>query len=174
MKSLLLTGVAAAALMFMPEAHAQSPSIAQPVVPGFQTVVTPGNGQAPYTSFTPMGTSANPIYTTGGGTGSVASSVSVLATLGTPLQATGNICTAASGAFFTASTATVFVLIQNPAANSATVYLNYAGAAVTLGGPNISLAPGQSQLWSSGTGYVPTGQINCSASAAATMSVLYK
>lgn len=173
MKSLLLTGVAAAALMFMPKAFAQ-PDIAQPVVPGFETTTVPGNGQAPFTTFTPMGTSAHPIYTTGGGTGSVASSVSVLAALGTPLQTTGNICTTTSGALFTASTATVFVLIQNSAANSSTVYLNYAGAAVSLGGPNISLAPGQSQLWSSGTGYVPTGQINCSASAAATMSVVYK
>ena len=82
-------------------------------------------------------------------------------------------CGVASTALLTASSATKFILIQNPAAGGL-VWLNFAGAAAVAAPPSLSLAGGASITWSPMNGFVPASAINCIAPVAQAISVLYQ
>jgi hypothetical protein len=139
----LLASVALAALSAH-AAHSQT-SIAQPVVIG---------GQAPLTSTT--------TDTTG---------PKWQPTNGTPLEAAVS-CGIVSTQALTASSASVFVMIQNPTSNS--IWLDLTGAAATTGAPSYLLGATATLMLSVGAGFVPTNAINCSATVTSSISVVYK
>lgn len=104
-------------------------------------------------------------------------------TLGTPLQAGGTVSITAiaraarnfpgatvgvaSAQALAASTATVFLQIQNTHASN-TVACAFGVAAVLNSSTSVQLAAGQSASWGPNTGGVPTGALNCIASQAST------
>jgi hypothetical protein len=140
----LLATVAIGALLSAHAAQAQ-PSVAQQVVIG---------GQAPLTSATSNTT--GPRWQP---------------TNGTPIEAAVS-CGIISTQALTASSASVFVLIQNPTANN--VWLDLTGAAATTAAPSYLLGATATLMLSVGAGFVPTNAINCSATVTSSISVVYK
>ena len=82
-------------------------------------------------------------------------------------------CGVASTALLTASSASKFILIQNPAAGGI-VWINFAGAAAVAAPPSLSLAGGASITWSPMNGFVPASAINCIAPVAQAVTILYQ
>jgi hypothetical protein len=141
----LLASVALAALSAH-AAHSQ-PSIAQPVVIGAQVPVTSTNATTGPT-FQP---------TTG-----VLSEAAVS-------------CGAASSQLLTASSASAFVLIQNPSANP--VWIDLTGAAAVTASPSYLLSASTSLMLSIGSGFVPRSAITCISSTitvTSSISVAYR
>lgn len=95
------------------------------------------------------------------------------AAAGTPVQVSVS-CGTGSTTFLAASTATTFILIKVPASAANAVWFNYTGTAAVTASPSVDIAAGGSQVWGSGTGYLPTAQINCIASSATTVTLVYK
>jgi hypothetical protein len=143
-RNYLLATVAIGALLSAHAAQSQV-SIAQPVVIG---------GQAPLTSNT-----------------SNATGPKWQPTNGTPLEAAVS-CGIVSTPALTASSASVFVMIQNPTANN--VWLDLTGAAATTAAPSYLLGATATLMLSVGAGFVPTNAINCSATVTSSISVVYK
>jgi hypothetical protein len=82
-------------------------------------------------------------------------------------------CGVASTALLTASSATKFILIQNPSGGGI-VWINFAAAAAVAAPPSISLSAGQTIVWSPLNGFVPATAINCIAPIAQAVSILYQ
>jgi hypothetical protein len=142
----LLATVAIAALLTAHAAHSQ-PSIAAPVVIGAQVPVTSAN-ETTGPTFQP--------------------------TTGYPLEAAVN-CGAASSQLLTASSASVFVLIQNPTANP--VWIDLTGAAAVTAAPSYLLGASTSLNLSIGSGFVPRSAITCISSTitvTSSISVAYR
>ena len=74
---------------------------------------------------------------------------------------------ASSGSCLAASTAVNFLQIQNTSA-SASIACAFGGSAVLNSSTSVQLSAGQSASWGPHTGGVPTGQMNCIASAGST------
>ena len=137
---------------------------------------TPGTANVVANCGTPNSTySANqnaPVTqdTTGKGCVNATVSATVTPLSGTPTQATVS-CGTGSTTLLAAAAASQFILIKVPAAASVPVWFNFAGAAAAAASPSVDLAAGASISW---TAFVPTAQINCLATSATSVTVVYK
>jgi hypothetical protein len=91
---------------------------------------------------------------------------------GTPTQGSVS-CGTSSTTLLSAAAATNFILIKIPAGANNLVWFNFAGSAAVTSAPSEDLAAGQAQVWSTSR-YLPTAQINCIATAATTVTLIYK
>ncbi len=132
------------------------------IVPGYQTTAgCPGSNTPcwfPYSATNPL--PVTPGAASGGATG-------------TPTESTVT-CGAVTTALLAASSATQFILIKVPAAATATVWVNVAGVAAVAAPPSVDLIAGQSMLWSTGTGFVPSSALNCISTIANAVTLIYK
>jgi hypothetical protein len=83
-------------------------------------------------------------------------------------------CTNTSGTLLAASSATGFILIQNPATASNPVWVNPSGGTASQGAGSIELVVGASLLWSTQTGFLPTSALNCYAASSTSVTISYK
>ncbi len=97
-------------------------------------------------------------------------SATVVPLVGTPTEATVS-CGTGSTTFLAAAAASQFILIKVPASATVPVWFNFAGAAAVAAPPSVDLAAGASSSW---TSFVPTAQINCLATSATSVTVVYK
>lgn len=113
------------------------------------------------------------------GSGSTTSDTAIVVTdrpdnTGTPTQ-TSISCGTSSTTVLAANAAASFVIIRNPTTATITVWINVAGAAATAAAPSIDLAPGSEADFSAGNdSFLPTSAINCIATTASTLTVVYK
>ena len=122
-----------------------------------------------------------------GGTGSVSAKLrettsllnSILTSVSAPLAApsgtpieTSVSCGTGSTTLLAASTATQFIMVKVPQGGN-TVWINFAGSAAVQAAPSVDLTGGASIIWGATT-YLPTAQINCIASAATSVTLMYK
>lgn len=91
---------------------------------------------------------------------------------GTPTQ-TSVSCGTSSTTLLAASTATTFVTVKVPAGSTVPVWVNWAGSAAVAAAPSLDIPSGGSVSWSA-VNYVPTSQINCLATTATTVTLIYK
>jgi hypothetical protein len=137
---------------------------------------TPNSANVVATCGTPNSTySANqnaPVTqdTTGKGCVNATVSANIAPATGTPTQ-TSVSCATGSTTLLAAAAATQFILIKVPAAATVPVWFNFAGAAAVAAPPSVDLAAGASINW---TAFVPTAQINCLATSATTVTIVYK
>lgn len=156
MKPLYVAAAVGALLLPMPTWGQGSGSTAGHVVPGSESVGANGLLFNPYSSSNPLPTSA---------TGTVVK--------GTPVQTSAS-CGIVSTNALSASLVTTFLMVQLPSAALNSVWFDFSGGTPALAPPSIELRPGGSINWSAGNGYVPTSQVNCSASATASVTIVYK
>jgi hypothetical protein len=110
---------------------------------------------------------------TAGAGGGAAGAVTLVPPTGTPVEVTVT-CGVTTTALLAAAAATQFVLIKSPTGAAATVWINAAGVAAVAAPPSIDLVAGASLLWSPGNGFVPSSAINCIASIATAVTLVYK
>lgn len=93
---------------------------------------------------------------------------------GTPTQ-TSVSCGTSSTTLLAASSATHFISLRNPTTATVTVWVNIAGASAVTAAPSLDLPPGgELDFTASENSYLPTSQINCIASSASSLVVVYK
>lgn len=95
--------------------------------------------------------------------------------VGTPTQ-TSVSCASTSTTLLAASTATMFLSIRNPTTSTVTIWINEAGAAAVVGVPSHDIPPGgEADYFAEGPSFLPTSQINCiSSGAASSVALFYK
>jgi hypothetical protein len=83
-------------------------------------------------------------------------------------------CGTGSTTLLAAGTARAFlrVVVPNAAANS--VWFNWSGAAAVAAPPSDEIKAGGTIVWEYASGFIPTGLITCIASAATTVTIVYK
>ncbi len=86
-------------------------------------------------------------------------------------------CATTSTTLLAASTATMFISIRNPTSATATVWINYAGAAAVTAAPSVDLAPGsEADFFAYGPSWLPTSAFTCisGGASASTLTLIYK
>lgn len=76
-----------------------------------------------------------------------------------PVIQTNVICTGSSTLLLAANAAQMFVTIRVPAPATATIWVNWAGAAAVTNPPSGDLPPGTTRTWSALAGFLPTAAI---------------
>jgi len=83
-------------------------------------------------------------------------------------------CGTSSTTLLTAGAATSIIRVHVPSAATASVWVNWAGAAAVTAAPSEDLVAGSTTVWTANGSYVPNTQINCIASSAQTVVVEYR
>jgi len=115
-----------------------------------------------------MAQTANVVTTCG--TPNATVSANIAPATGTPTQ-TSVSCGTGSTTLLAAAAATQFILIKVPSTATVPVWFNFAGAAAVAAAPSVDLSHDASINW---TSFVPTAQINCLATSATTVTIVYK
>lgn len=94
--------------------------------------------------------------------------------VGTPTQSSVS-CAATSTTLLAAAAASFFLSIRNPTTATVTIWINTTGSAAVVGAPSIDLPPGAEADFNATGPWLPTSQINCiSSGAASSVTLLYK